>query len=338
MNAALLLILAASVLGQLPQQKPTAAKAWNHPSTVSQPAFQRHNPAEITVPFEYYKQHIYIAISVDDTPGLIFMLDSGANENILNLRTARQLKIKMENIRPEKNVGFANGGVNVAGELPVRASVGPIRLAHSMTIMDLSSFERHFDHPTDGMLGAPFFYNFVVKMDFQKKLLTVFPAEKFHYRGAGESIKLSANGKAIVLPVTLGNSKYENHHTKMEVDTGSNVSLLLYRHCVHPLHLEQSELKAQTGLGYGVNGDFACTQGVIDSLWIGRAETYHIPVDYFEPSQAVHPKCGVAGAIGNEVLQSFQAVIFDVPHGRLIFEINRPPLLAGVATPKHSRP
>ncbi len=182
MNAALLLILAASFLGQLPQQKPTAAKAWNHPSTVSQPAFQRHNPAEITVPFEYYKQHIYIAISVDDTPGLIFMLDSGANENILNLRTARQLKIKMENIRPEKNVGFANGGVNVAGELPVRASVGPIRLAHSMTIMDLSSFERHFDHPTDGMLGAPFFYNFVVKMDFQKKLLTVFPAEKFHYR------------------------------------------------------------------------------------------------------------------------------------------------------------
>ncbi len=124
----------------------------------------------------------------------------------------------------------------------------------------------------------------------------------------------------------------------MEVDTGSNVSLLLYRHCVHPLHLEQSELKAQTGLGYGVNGDFACTQGVIDSLWIGRAETYHIPVDYMQPGEEIHPGRDNVGSIGNGILQSFQAVIFDVPHRQIILEVKPPQLEPGDVRTKTNGP
>ena len=45
----------------------------------------------ITVPFEYFRRHIYVTVSLQGKPGFIFMLDSGANRNILNLRTSKLL-------------------------------------------------------------------------------------------------------------------------------------------------------------------------------------------------------------------------------------------------------
>ena len=44
--------------------------------------------AAMTVPFEYFRRHIYVTVSLQGKLGFIFMLDSGANRDILNLRTS----------------------------------------------------------------------------------------------------------------------------------------------------------------------------------------------------------------------------------------------------------
>lgn len=329
MIAGIILLLAASIPSQPFQQSPPAESAQKLPVAPAQSVSSKGTATDVTVPFEYFKRHIYIRVSVDGTPGLLFMLDSGANENILNLRTARQLGMHPENIARESNVGFAAGRVSIGGVKTVRASINSTDIANRMTVMDLTPFEQRFGHPTDGMLGSPFLKRFTVKVDFQKKLLTLFPADRYAYHGSGESVRLSGKSSSIVIPVILSGSEYDSHSAQMEIDTGSNATLSVYRHCVHRLHLEQSILQARLGLAYDVNGDFSNTQGAIDSLGIGRAETYNLPVDYFEPAEAVHPKCEVAGSMGNGVLQSFKAVIFDVSHDRIIFEMNNRPVQLG---------
>lgn len=323
-QAACAFVLAAAVFSPTPQRNPSALPLQQRPQTLREARPMRSRAGPVTVPFEYFKRHIYVAVRVNGMPGFIFMLDSGANRNILNLRTARQLGMTPVDVTREKNVGLADGRIDVAREEPVRAAVGPAAIADAMAVVDLSSFERRFGHPTDGLLGAPFWQQFVVKVDFKKRLLSLYPAERYAYHGSGIDVPLRESRQGMVIPVTLGATKYDSQTTAMEVDTGSNVSLSLYRHCVHRLHLEQSVLHARTGEGYGVNGEFASTQGLVDFLWIGNVEASDLPVDYFEPSQPIHPRCDVAGSIGNGILQNFQSVIFDVPHRRIVFELDRP--------------
>ena len=329
MIAGIVFLLAASMPGQPSQQTVPDTKTHSMPIALAENASLNRRDAGIAVPFEYFKQHIYIKVNVDGRSGLLFMLDSGANKNILNLRTARQLGMHPEKIARESNVGFAAGRISVGGVKTVRARIDSTDIADDMTVMDLTPFERRFGHATDGMLGSPFLKRFTARVDFQKKLLTLFPADRYAYHGSGESVRISGRSSSIVIPVILSGSEYDSHPAQMEVDTGSNATLSVYRHCVHRLHLEQSILQARLGLGYGVNGDFSNTQGAIDSLGIGRVETYNLPVDYFEPAEPIHPKCEVAGSMGNGVLQSFKAVIFDVPHDRIIFEMNTQPVQLG---------
>ena len=75
------------------QPKPTPPLALRHPKA---PA------AGITVPFEYFRRHIYVTVSLQGKPGFIFMLDSGANRNILNLRTSQLLGMQPAKLQQEK--------------------------------------------------------------------------------------------------------------------------------------------------------------------------------------------------------------------------------------------
>src|SRR6185437_16275638 len=87
-------------------------------------------------PFEYFKQHIYLPVALQGKLGFIFMLDSGASRNILNLRTARQLGLHPGNMEPEKNVGFGYERIYVAPEENVSVELGAVPMAHTLSVMD----------------------------------------------------------------------------------------------------------------------------------------------------------------------------------------------------------
>jgi predicted aspartyl protease len=298
-------------------------------ATAATPAISWHTAGEIVLPFEYFRQHIYVTASINGKPGFIFMLDSGANRNILNLRSALQLGIKPR-MAQEKDIGFGEGRTYVGPEESVDVAIGSILVAHGMSVMDLNKFEQHFHHPTDGLLGYPFFRQFVVKIDFQRKLLTLLSANAFSYHGLGIKIPLRPSKNFAVMPVTVGSAKYTHHPINVVVDTGSNVTLALYERFVHSLDLASSLSHAQSGEAYGLNGYYPVALGTIDSFQIGSAETHNLAVNYMRNDDQVGSERNIPGAIGNGILQSFQVVIFDVPHRRMIFELKPPPWQPGV--------
>lgn len=300
------------------------------------PAISWHDAGEIVVPFEYFQQHIYVPLSINGKPGFIFMLDSGANRNVLNLRTSRQLGMKLQNLDQAKDVGFGDRRIYVGPKENVDAEIDSVPATHEMSVMDLNSFERHFRHPTDGMLGYPFFRRFVVKLDFQRKLLTLLPPDRYRYRGLGVQIPLRPSRDFVVMPVTIESASYSHHQIDVIVDTGSNLTLMLYEPYVRTLKLENSLLHAQPARGYGLNGYYPVDRGSIDSLQIGDAETRNLVVDYLQKDEEFVRN--IPGAIGNGILQSFQVVIFDVPHRRIIFEVKPPPWQPGVQRTETAEP
>lgn len=315
-----LCILPVSVLAQI----------HNLNSAAAPPKISWHTANAVTIPFEYFQQHIYISIAINGKPGFIFMLDSGANRNVLNLRTARQLGIKLPALGQSSDVGFGSGRIYVGPLVNVDAEIDSIPVAHEMAVMDINRFEQHFHHPTDGMLGYPFFRRFVVRLDFQKKLITLLPPQKYHYRGSGIRLRLKPSRNFIEMPVTVVSNRYVNHEIDLVIDTGSNVTLALYEHFVQSLDLESSYEHAQAALAFGLNGYYPVKIGTIDSLQLGMAETRNLGVEYLQDVEQIGPEKTLPGAIGNGMLQSFRAIVFDVPQRNVYLEITLPPWQPGV--------
>jgi hypothetical protein len=280
----------------------------------------------ITVPFEYFRRHIYVTVSLQGKPGFIFMLDSGANRNILNLRTSKLLDMQPLQLQQEKNVGFGDAPVYVAPEERINATIGSTQVAQVMAVIDLNRFEQHFGHATDGMLGYPFLRNFVVKVDFQKKLLTLFPREGYIYRGSGVEIALKPSRDFVIMPITLGSDRLVRYNVDMAVDTGSDATMMLYDQYVRQLELVNSRQHSVSELAFGLNGFYPVALGSIYSFYIGDAETHNVAVDYLAENETAAAEQKLPGAIGNGILQNFNVVIFDVPQGRMFLELKPPPL------------
>jgi hypothetical protein len=277
--------------------------------------------APVTVPFDYFNRHIFITLTLNGTPGMIFLLDSGTNGNVLSMNTAATMGLQPVSIQQQKGLGLGSGKVYVAAAKDIDARIGEIQVANVMAVIDLRDLEQRFGHRIDGILGFPFLQNFVVELDFNKHLLTLMPSKKYSYRGPGDILYLTSRSKATSIPVMLSTMDHMEQEIKVEVDTGSDVTLLLYPQFVHGAHLEGIFPSKSQQQAYGLGGYFAMQYGVLNSLLMGRTEASHLTI-FKLLSDPVATRTGFAGVIGTSLLDQFNKVVFDVPRGHIIFELN----------------
>jgi hypothetical protein len=309
MIGSLLLAMSTTLLPQAPQPQRVA------------PLIPEQHFAPVTVPFDYFNRHIFITITLNGTPGMVFLLDSGTNSNILGMNTAITMGLQPVSVQQQKGLGLGSGKVYVAAAKDIDARIGDIEIANLMAVIDLRDLEHRFGHRIDGILGFPFLQNFVVELDFNKHLLTLRPSKKYSYRGSGDMLYLTSRSKATSIPVLVSTVDHMERQIKVEVDTGSDVTLLLYPQFVHGAHLEGIFPNKSQQQAYGLGGYFLMQYGVLDSLLMGRTEASHLTVFKLQ-SEPLAARTGFAGVIGTSLLDQFNKVVFDVPRGHIILEMN----------------
>lgn len=275
----------------------------------------------VTVPFEYFNRHIYISLTLNGKPGMVFMLDSGTSSNILNMRTSEELGLRPVSIQQQKGLGLGSGRVHVAAAKDIDARIGDVQVANLMAVIDLLGVEQHFRHPLDGILGFPFLQHFAVVLDFDKHLLTLLPSEKYTYRGPGEMLWLTSKSTSTSIPVVLGALGQPQQNATVNIDTGSDVTLLLYPDYVRVAHLDGAFVAKPIFRSYGLGGYFPMQSGLLQSLLMGRAQASHLAIFQLQSDPVDRPRKDYVGMIGNSLLDQFQKVVFDVPRGFVIFEL-----------------
>lgn len=275
----------------------------------------------VTVPFEYFNRHIYINLSLNGKPGMVFMLDSGTSSNILNMRTSEALGLKPVSVQPEKGLGLGSGRVYVAAAKDIDARIGGIQVANLMVVIDLQGLVEHLGHPIDGILGFPFLQHFAVVLDFDKHLLTLLPSKRYTYRGPGDRLWLASKSKSTSIPVMLGALGQPQRRATVEIDTGSDVTLLLYPDYVRGAHLDGAFVAMPTYQSYGLGGYFRMQSGLLQSLQMGRTEASHLAIFQLQSDPAGDSRKHCVGMIGTSLLDQFQKVVFDVPGDSVIFEL-----------------
>lgn len=301
----------------------------------SAPRFEQPTPQPdtITVPFEYYKQHIFVSLTVNGVPGMQFLLDTGTSTNILDLQAVQTLGLKPENLQKVKNIGLGGGKVAIAAAKNLDVELDHMQVEHVLAVVDLHGLEVSFGHRTDGILGFDLLRHYVVQLDFQRQTLTLSPIKGYHYRGSGDILFLADKKHSPDVHVTLNTSTNQRQQAVVGVDTGSDVTLLLYSKFAQSAHLEGTFLPSHGLRAYGLGGFFPVQQGTLHSLSMGHLLATNMTIFLLPVTPTMIKKKTTCGVVGMSYLSNFQKVIFDVARGRMILELKPAHQISSAALP-----
>jgi hypothetical protein len=227
---------------------------------------------------------------------LNFLLDTGASASVVNLSTARRLGLKLG--PPVTVTGVCT---KLRGYWPVRFSVeaSDIGLPGEYLALDLSKLSGACSRPVDGLIGADFFRNRVVEIDYTAQKLRVLdsvPPDR-----AAISVPLEVRPGALGVAVNINGGKPQ----WVRVDTGCATALQWVTSetragpCISKLAVGLAELSLpQTMTGVRIGNHY------LDTVPTGLHRT------------AIFP--GESGLLGNGLLAGFGVVIIDAKSGRLI--------------------
>lgn len=255
------------------------------------------------IPFKLQDGLIWVRVEgPNKAKPLNFILDSGAEASVINLRTAGSLHLAMG--RPVAVCGINETTMGYWPEcLPAR--MGGVSLPSNYLAMDLSDLSAACHQRVDGLIGAEFFAGRVVQIDFAHEKIRLL--EEYSAGADAEVLPLKVEGVRLRVPVEvvgLGTAW-------ARLDTG----------CASALHWAvtggaASGEGSQNQLGVGVGVSPILVRQNAKSVRLGGLTLASI-------STGLHAEKmleGEAGLLGDGLLSRFSVVTIDEPAGHLALE------------------
>ena len=249
----------------------------------------------LSIPFEFFSNQILLKVSVNGSAPVWFVVDSGASACVVDAALAQKLGIKTEG--EKQGHGAGKGTVQFAFAHNVTYGLPGLSLpVEESYVIDLSGQPALLGRFVGGILGYSFFAPYVVDIDFDARILTLYDPERYHPVGDTVPLTLIKHTPHIRAKLTVdGRPPVER---ELLVDSGS-------QDAIDDDLLAQSPARVQVIAGVGLGQEFRTLLGRADSLQLGSFTLLH-------PFGAT----GGTALIGNEVLLRFH-VAFDYQHARI---------------------
>lgn len=252
-----------------------------------------------TVPLVALGDHAACTVTIDGH-AYTFLIDSGAQNVLLDTRVAKQLGLVEEGAL-EVRGATRLGGLRVA-RLP-RMQIGDAEL-DDLVVSTLDLGATLGGIRIDGILGYPFFASGLVQLDLANRTMRFGPPGSFV--PGGERIDLDVDREIPEAMVRL-NDKLD---APFLVDTGNSGNLLLYR----PFAERHPELVRSTGplLGsFGIGGFNRSYGARLDAISVGPVALSQRDVEVVMAADGAFADRIDAGNLGLGVLRSF-VMTFDL--------------------------
>jgi hypothetical protein len=171
--------------------------------------------------------------------------------------------------------------------------------------------------PQAGLIGYEVFKRFVVKVDYEKSLLTLTLPSAFSYSGSGAVMPFKFNAH---IPQVEG--ELDGVPGRFDIDTGSrsSLSILAPFAAAHGLQ-KRYGAKVEAVTGWGVGGAARGLMTRAGKLRLGGVEIDSPVVELSLQTKGAFTDPYVAGNVGAGVLKRFN-IVFDYTHQQLILERN----------------
>lgn len=282
---------------------------------------------KVDIPFEIYNNLIVIPIVINDRLPLKFVLDTGVRTTILTEKAFARL-IGLEFTKEYTIGGLGEGRLirayitnNITLKLPGVSGRG-----HAMLVLDEDYLElrNYLGAEVSGVLGYELFSRFIVKIDYDRKVLTLYTPERFRKRRSWlripmtvEDTKPYVHGKAVY---------YDGTRTdlKLLVDTGASHGLIMYADSAENIVVPEKHL--QTSVGRGLAGRLSGKLARLKRFHMGEACWEDIIASFPESDpwmdSLMMSTVDRNGSIGGDLLSRFR-VIFNFPQEEMYIKKGR---------------
>lgn len=291
----------------------------------AQPSVQSTNRVEI--PFEYRNGFIIVNVLFNGIFSMKFILDTGAEYTILTKREItdllqvnydRKLRVTGADLSAEL---YAYLATDV--ELQVNDLVG---LNRSILVLehDYLQFEVFTGLEVQGILGSDFFRHYIMKIDYQKRVITLYDPQHFKPPKEGYQIlpiEVDRNKPYIKANITTSQDT-TIQNLKFLLDTGASLASLLETDSHPGLNLPEHAIPS--ALGIGLSGQLTGYLGRLPAIKMGDFQFREVVAHFQDFSETADTtlQSNRNGIIGNEILSRF-TLIFDYYRGKLYLAPNK---------------
>jgi hypothetical protein len=208
----------------------------------------------VEVPIEVEDERLYVPVVVE---GLMrsMVLDTGVSSTILDTDTAAALGLDAGELQPLTGVGTRSSTVGAVG--PLQLLVGGVPLdARSPHVVPIdATLSAYTGRSAPGIIGAQFFGEHTVTIDFSAHRMQVGPAGTSEVPAGAIAVPITVEGGVPYATATLETARGDRVSMRVLVDLGAKATLLV----TEPF-LARSGLAARAGpavrflLGAGVGG------------------------------------------------------------------------------------
>jgi predicted aspartyl protease len=243
-----------------------------------------------------------------------FLVDTGATGNLISPLVAQQLGIKGQSELP---VGSSNDIVVKAKEDKLQnIRIGKTELKDKQVyITNLPD-----GLPIQGLLGGGLFDQFIVKIDYANKRISLFDRQKFKYTGIGTTLPLVFLGTTKIPMIKLSLDGYNGNFL---LDTGFAGGLSLNPNFVKNNRLlERYRKRVNVIVGQNIAGDVKAWNTRSEKIELGNTFINNAIISLSDAP--INPNLKSRkddGRVGNEILSQFN-IIIDYQNKRAIFEKN----------------
>jgi len=269
---------------------------------------------KVEVPFQYVNDLIIVDIRLNNSPfPLKFIFDTGAEHTILTkvevahllgMRYTRKFTIMGANIKTEFHAYLVQN-VN----LKLDKLYSP-REAILVLEEDYFRFEELVGVEIHGILGASFFRQFVLEIDYLNEKITLIKPRHFNKQQKkykSFDIEIFKNKPYIYADMDMvGDSSQQ---VKLLVDTGASLPLLIYTDTDSSLTVPTNSIPGNVGRGLG--GFLSGYRGRIRSLEFSDFQLGNV-ITSFQDSDSINAKVVLNdrnGILGNQILSRFEVII-----------------------------
>jgi hypothetical protein len=282
---------------------------------------------KVQFPIEVYNNLVVVPVVLNGALPLKFILDTGvrtsiltqkAFTDILNLSYARKYTISGPGGEKLIDAYITN---NVSLELP-----GVLGRGHALLVLDQDYLELRNYMGTDvhGILGYELFSRFLVKIDYEKKILTLMAPERFKPRKTKYEvipIRIEDTKPYLTTPVVLADGT--QFTAKLLMDTGASHGLMLDPST--DSRIVVPDRRVSSIIGRGLGGNIMGKVGRIDNLQLGKFKLPNTIANFPDPNSYFDSlKLGRTernGSIGGEVLSRF-TIVFNFSREEIYLKKN----------------
>jgi hypothetical protein len=265
------------------------------------------------IPITLKGAHILTSVLVNGRGPYTFFLDTGAGGSCLNAALAESLGLPSAGTVEARGVG----GSTTVGYVRVDSlAIGGATL-HSQTLvaLPLGEIGTLMEIAIDGILGYDFFSRFVVRIDYDGKVVSLAAHDAFAPPPGVEPLPITLESN---VPAVRGvvNGRYDG---LFRLDTGSGSSLDLHGPFVAEHRLIESARRIAHRPFAGVGGVVLSAVARLDSFAIGPFVMPGLVSGLSEETEGVFASSSYSGNVGGGVLRRF-TVTFDYEGKRVFLE------------------